>query len=302
MRATREAQFDGSMVAMVTPFCKDGAIDFEAIKVLIEHQRAGGTRTLFFMGVAGEGSVLSDAEHEAVIAKTRAVQPPEMNFVYGCTGNATDHTIARVAVAAAYGVDAAIITIPPNIGPDQAQAVDYFLEVADHATIPLGVFNNPARLLTDLDAASALRIFEHPAYVFHKEGSPRTGQIGLILRTDPPVTFLADDSPDQDILVTSMALGARGIANAAGNLFPGVFTELAKPWGANTDIPAFRAAYFRILPVIHFLYGYRSPIAIKGLMNALGLPAGAPRRPLTPLPGADIDKGMQIIREAGLLS
>ena len=300
MTEIRTGQFEGSMVAMVTPFSVDGAIDFGAIKALVEYQRERSTRTLFFMGVAGEGSALSCMEHEAVIVRTRAMQPPGMNFVYGCTGNSTDDTIARVTVAAAHGADAAVITLPPNIGPDQKQAIGYFRDIADRAAIPLGVFNNPARLLTDLDAKSALRIFTHPRYVFHKEGTQRTGQIGLILKEDPPVTFLADDSPDADILVTSMALGARGIANATGNLFPAEMARLAEPWSGGTDLSAFRAAYFRILPVMHFLYGFRSPIAVKGMMNALGLPAGELRRPLMPLPVLEVEKGMRIILESGL--
>ncbi|MYH58910.1 MAG: 4-hydroxy-tetrahydrodipicolinate synthase [Boseongicola sp. SB0675_bin_26] len=288
------------MVAMVTPFCADGAIDFGAVKTLIEYHQEGGTRSLFFMGVAGEGSVLSDLEHETIIRRTRAMQPPGMNFVYGCTGNSTEGTIAKVAVAAAYDADAAVITLPPNVGPDQEQAIGYFRDVSDRATIPLGVFNNPARLLTDLDANSALRILSDPRYVLHKEGTPRTGQIGLILKEDPPVTFLADDSPEQDILVTSMALGARGIANATGNLIPSEFAQLAKPWGVDTDLSAFRAAYFRILPIMHFLYGFRSPIAIKGVMNALGLPAGEPRRPLMPLSDFEVEEGVQLLLESGL--
>lgn len=293
-------RFEGSMVAMVTPFGADGAIDFGAMRALIDHQREGGTSTLFFMGVAGEGSVLSEKEHEAVIARTRAMQPPGMSFVYGCTGNSTQGTIDRVAVAAAHDADAAVVTVPPHVGPDQDQAVAYFLEVADRAAIPLGVFNNPARLLTDLDARSVLRIFAHDRYVFHKEGSPRTGQIGLILREDPSCTFLADDSPDQEILVTSMALGARGVANATGNLFPAELARLARPWDEATDLAAFRADYFRLLPIIHFVYGFRSPIGIKGMMNALGLPAGALRRPLTALPAEEVARGMRLVREAGL--
>ena len=123
----------------------------------------------------------------------------------------------------------------------------------------------------------------------------------LILGENPPVTFLADDSPDQDILVTSMALGARGIASATGNIFPAEFASLAKPWSAETDISAFRDTYFRILPIIHYLYRFRSPIAIKGVMNALGLPAGELRRPLTPLSDSEVDMGLKLVRESGFV-
>lgn len=295
MHEVPSTRYQGSMVAMITPFTESGEIDFGAMKALIDYQRDGGSNALFFMGVAGEGSVLSDDEHEAVIANTKAYQPNNMTFVYGCVGNSTQHTISRVSVAAAYEADAAIITVPSNMGPTQQQTASFFLEVADRAAVPLGVFNNPARLLTDIDADTALQILSHPRYVLHKEGSPRTGQIGLILRQNPSVVFLADDSPDQDILVTSMALGAQGIANAVGNILPREMAALAEPWDANKDIVDFRSEYFRILPFIHFLYSFRSPIAIKGMMNALGLPAGHLRRPLTSLQEEDVKQGINLM-------
>ncbi|QIS11520.1 dihydrodipicolinate synthase family protein [Nocardia arthritidis] len=238
----RLLDFTGSLVALVTPFNADGGIDYGALSELVALHEESGTSGLFFLGVAGEGATLSDAEFAEFVR--RVLEPRRrIPHLIGCTGRYTRDAIDRVALAAEYGADGAILTVPANMGPDQAQAASYFREVADHSAIPIGTFNNPARLITDLDTATLLEIFEHPAIELHKEGSPRTGQIGEILAARPKVCFLADDSPEQDILVTAMSLGARGIANATGNLVPGELAALARPWTSTTDLDTFRALF-----------------------------------------------------------
>jgi 4-hydroxy-tetrahydrodipicolinate synthase len=287
--------FSGSLVAVVTPFTADGAIDYGALAELTAMHEESGTAGLFFLGVAGEGATLDDGEFEEFTRKVLNGKG-QLPYFIGCTGRSTADSARRVALAAEHGADGAILTVPANMGPDQAQAARYFLDIADESSVPIGTFNNPARLLTDLDSATLLEILAHPRIVLHKEGSPRTGQIGEILAAAPDVCFLADDSPDQDILVTSMALGARGIANATGNLLPRELALLASPWDGAEDLAAFRARYFRLLPVVKFLYSHRSPIAIKSMMNAAGLPGGHLRRPLTPLPDARVREGLELLR------
>ncbi|MDG4763216.1 dihydrodipicolinate synthase family protein [Solwaraspora sp. WMMD406] len=295
----RMLTFTGSLVALITPFNQDGSIDYGALSDLVARHEHQGTAGLFFLGVAGEGSTLDDAEFTDFVRTVLSADRRLPHFI-GCTGHSTADAIRRVATAAEYGADGAILTVPANMGPDQTQAARYFLDVADASTIPIGTFNNPARLLTDLDTATMRTILAHPRIVLHKEGSPRTGQIGELLAERTQVCFLADDSPDQDIMVTSLALGARGIANASGNLLPRELAILAQPWEPATharDLDSFRALYFRTLPVIKFLYSRRSPIAIKSMMRAVGLPAGHLRAPLTPMDGTEVAAGLAVLRQ-----
>jgi 4-hydroxy-tetrahydrodipicolinate synthase len=290
------------MVAIVTPFNADDSIDFGGFRELIRFHREHGTSALFFLGVAGESSVLTDQEHKQVIEQTIKLRPPGMPFFYGCTGINTKDTIRKVKVAEVAGADGAMITVPPNVGPDLDQAEAFFLAVADETSLQLGTFNNPARLLTDLQPEQLLRIFRHPNYVLHKEGTPRTGQIAQILRARPAISFLGDDCPDPDILATSMALGAQGTCNAAGNLAPAEMAALSTPWNGPDDVANFRELYFNMLPLITFLYSVRSPIAIKSLMEAIGLPAGKPRLPLRALGPESVRRGVEILTDSGLIS
>ncbi|MEV0224563.1 dihydrodipicolinate synthase family protein [Streptomyces sp. NPDC050704] len=288
--------FTGSLVAIVTPFNQDGGIDYGALSELISMHERNHTAGLFFLGVAGEGATLDDDEFKVFVRTVLGV-PHTVPFLIGCTGNSTAGAVRRVRTAAAHGADGVVLTVPANMGPDQDQAARYFLDIADSTAVPIGTFNNPARLLTDLDTATLLRILEHPRIVLHKEGSPRTGQIAELLAHRPKVCFLADDSPDQDILVPALARGAQGIANAAGNLLPREFARLSRPWRNFQDLADFRELHDRLFPLIKFLYSHRSPTAIKSLMNAVGLPGGHLRAPLTSLTEDQVKTGMALLKE-----
>ncbi|ARF56540.1 dihydrodipicolinate synthase family protein [Streptomyces gilvosporeus] len=289
-------RFTGSLVAQVTPFQHDGSIDYGALFELIARQEHHGTAGLFFLGVAGEGATLDDRDF-AAFTETVLGADRKIPYFIGCTGTYTGHALERVRIAADHGADGAILTVPANMGPDQKQAARYFLDIADASPIPIGTFNNPARLMTDLDTATLLTILEHPKIVLHKEGSPRTGQIGALLAAHPKVCFLADDSPDQDILTPALSRGAQGIANATGNLLPRELAALSRPWDDFRGMAAFRELHSRLIPLMDFLYGVRSPIGLKSLMNAAGLPAGQLRKPLTLLPEEQTRKGLALLQE-----
>jgi 4-hydroxy-tetrahydrodipicolinate synthase len=104
-------RIEGSFVALVTPFDRDGALDFGAFRALLRFQEDHGTRAVLFMGSTGETSLLSPEEKKQVIVETAKMKSGKMLFFYGCTGNNTEATIANVRFAQANGADGAIAYI-----------------------------------------------------------------------------------------------------------------------------------------------------------------------------------------------
>ena len=293
-------KIEGSFVALATPFNQDGSLDFGAFRTLLRFQEDHGTRAVLIMGSTGETSLLSPEEKKQVIVETARMKSGKMLFFYGCTGNNTEATIANVRFAQTNGADGAILAAPAYICGAEADIEQFFLEVADAVELPLGIYNNPPRVKTDLHWDNLLRLFKHPNYVVHKESTTRVGQVAQILAAKPDVAVMCCDSPNLGLVVPTMSLGGHGTANMTGNIAPAEMAAISTPWRGYAEAEGFKDAYLRLLPLLHFTYSAINPVAVKSLMKAVGLPVGSLRRPLRGLEGEALAKGVRIVKELGL--
>jgi 4-hydroxy-tetrahydrodipicolinate synthase len=294
------SRIEGSFVALITPFNEDGSIDLGAFRELIAFHEAHGTAALLFMGSTGEVSMLSPDERRSIIAETAGMKTGAMPFFYGCTGPDTATTIEYVRFARDHGADGAILAAPAYVNAPSDDIEAYFLEVADATDLPLGIYNNPPRVGTDLRTEQLLRLFEHPNYVVHKESTSRVAQVARVLAARPDVAVMCCDSPNLGLVVPTMALGGHGTANMTGNVAPAEMAALSAPWRSWEDAERFRETYLRVLPLLHFTYSAVNPVALKSLMRAVGLPAGDLRRPLRALDKGQAARGVAIVRALGL--
>jgi 4-hydroxy-tetrahydrodipicolinate synthase len=290
----------GSFVALITPFNRDGKVDFAAFKELLAFQERNGTSAILIMGSTGEVSMLDPEEKKAIIVETAKMNTGKMKLFYGCTGNNTEATIANVKFAKANGADGAILAAPYYICASEADIERFFLDIADATDLPLGIYNNPPRVKTDLHWDNLIRIFKHPNYVVHKESTTRVGQVAQILAAKTNVSVMCCDSPNLGLVVPTMSLGGHGTANMTGNIAPAEIATISTPWKGWAEAEGFRDTYLRMLPLLHYTYSAINPVAVKSLMKAIGLPSGDLRRPLTGLEGEALMKGVRVVQELGL--
>ncbi|MFO1090069.1 MAG: 4-hydroxy-tetrahydrodipicolinate synthase [Hyphomicrobiales bacterium] len=293
-------RLEGSFVAMITPFNADGTVDYEGFRDLLKFQEDNGTVAVLILGSTGEISLLSPEEKREVISKTAKMKTGKMKLFYGCTGYNTDATIGMLKFAKGEGADGAIVAAPSYICASEPDIEAFFLEIADAVELPMGVYNNPPRVKTDLGHEALLRVFRHPNYVVHKESTTRVGQVAQILAARPDVAVMCCDSPNLGLVVPTMALGGHGTANMTGNLAPAEMATLSKKWRGDGEAKSFEAMYLKLLPLLHFTYSAVNPVAVKSLMKAVGLPAGDLRRPLTGLSPDHLARGLAILRDLGL--
>lgn len=286
----------GSFVALVTPMNKDGSIDFEGFRTLLDWHAENGTTAVLIMGSTGEVSMLSPEERKRIISETVKMKPGDMLMYYGCTGNNTETTIDYVKYARAEGADGAIIAAPAYICASNQAIADYVLEVCDSEDLAIGFYNNPPRVTTDLHWDDLLRVAKHPNMVVLKESTTRVGQVGQMCAARPDMSIMCCCSPNLGLVIPTMALGGHGTANMTGNLIPRELAAISKPWETGGDAFACREAYLRNLPVLHFAYSAINPVAVKTLMRAVGLPAGPLRKPLQPLDPAALQKGIDALK------
>jgi len=290
----------GSFVALITPFKEDGSPDIEGFGKLIEFQAKNGTSALLIMGSTGEVSLLTREERHRVIMETIAFKRYGLPLFYGCTSNNTRETIGMVDYAARAGADGAVITAPSYVYAPVDAAVQYFLEVADASPIPIGIYNNPSRVGTDLPAEAIIRLADHPNIVIDKEAMARPGQIAQILAAEKEMSLMCCDSPHLGLVPAVMSLGGAGTANMTGNIAPREMAAISKPWKIHQDAVDFRETYLRILPLIQFTYSKVNPVPVKSLARVLGLPAGDLRRPYLNMSGRTLREGVEIVKRLGL--
>jgi 4-hydroxy-tetrahydrodipicolinate synthase len=254
-------KLSGSFVALITPFNKDGSVDFAAFRSLLKFQEDHGTAAVLIMGSTGETSMLSPKDN---------------------------------------GADGAILAAPAYICAPEADIERFFLDVADATDLPLGIYNNPPRVKSDLHWDHLLRIFKHPNYVVHKESTARVGQVAQVLAAKPTVSVMCCDSPNLGLVVPTMSLGGHGTANMTGNIAPAELAVMSTPWASYVEAESFKATYLRLLPLLHFTYSAINPVAVKSLMKALGMPCGDLRKPLTALDADALGKGLHIVADLEL--
>lgn len=294
------AMVEGSFVALITPMNADGCIDFEGFRTLLQFHEENGTTAVLIMGSTGEVSMLSMEERHAIVRETMKARTGKMQFWYGCTGTTTAATINYVAQAASEGADGAIIAAPAYICASNAAIVQFCLEVADASEIPLGFYNNPPRVSTDLTHEDLLKLAEHPKFVVLKESTPRVGQVAQMCAAKPDMALMCCCSPNLGLVVPMMALGGHGTANMTGNIIPQEMAVISTPWKNGDDAFACRDAWLKNLPMLHFVYSAINPVATKTLMAAIGLPAGPLRKPLMTLDPAHLKRGLDICRDLEL--
>ncbi|HWM82500.1 MAG TPA: 4-hydroxy-tetrahydrodipicolinate synthase [Pseudolabrys sp.] len=290
----------GSFVALITPFNTDGTVDFTAFRSLLKFHEDNGTSAVLIMGSTGETSMLSQDEKKKIIVECAKMKSDKMPIFFGCTSNNTDATIENVKFAKDNGADGAILAAPAYICAPESDIERFFLDVADATDLPLGIYNNPPRVKSDLHWDNLIRIFKHPNYVVHKESTARVGQVAQVLAAKTGVAVMCCDSPNLGLVVPTMSLGGHGTANMTGNIAPGELATISTPWKSYAEAEGFRNAYLNLLPLLHYTYSAINPVAVKSLMKALGMPAGNLRRPLTGLEGEALAKGVRIVQELGL--
>jgi 4-hydroxy-tetrahydrodipicolinate synthase len=294
-------RLEGSFVAIVTPFNRDGSIDFEGFRTLIDFHADHGTSALLIMGSTGEVSMLSEDERHQVISETVKFKKNGLPLYYGCTCSNTRATIDMVRYAGNEGANGAIITVPAYIVPPVEDVISFYLEVADASKIPIGIYNNPARCGVDLSAEDIIRLADHPNIVVDKEAMPRVGQITQIAAAKKDISLMCCDYPGYGLVMPVMSLGGQGTANITGNIAPEELAVISKPWTSWEDAENCRKIFLELLPLSTFNYCKVNPVPVKSLMKALGLPAGDLRKPYRSLDGRELQQGIDIVKALGLV-
>lgn len=285
--------FEGTSTALITPFKKDGSIDEEGLRRLVDFQEENGVTTLVPCGSTGESATLSHEEHIRVVSIVRD-QAKKAKVLAGAGSNSTSEAVYLSKAAADLGVDGILSISPYYIKPTQEGIYQHYMSIAEAIDIPVIVYNVPGRTSSNITAETTLRLAQLPGIIGIKEASGNVSQVGDILAKKPKDFEVM--SGDDGLTFPMLAMGCTGVISVAANCCPNSMTQMVQLCLKEKYIDA-RAIHFKMLPLFRDLFIESNPIPIKYVMKRLGYGNGKPRLPLTELspqhrPVLDMDIAM----------
>jgi 4-hydroxy-tetrahydrodipicolinate synthase len=288
----------GAYTALVTPFTAEGDLDEVALRGFVSWQVAEGIDGLVPCGTTGESPTLSGDERDIVIGTAvELARPRGIPVIAGTGTNVTRSTIAATRRAAELGADYALVVTPYYNKPDQRMLEAHYRAVADEGGLPVIVYNVPGRTSVNVEAATLLRLAEHPRIVAVKEASANLDQIQTILRNRP--SDFAVLAGDDSWTLTVLAHGGHGVISVASNEIPGPMAELCRVAAAG-DWDAARRLHERYLALMRINFLTVNPVPVKAALASLGLIGNHVRGPLLPATEAQTAQIEAVLREAGV--
>jgi len=273
----------GCATALVTPFRKDGSIDDECFRKLVERQIKGGVKILVPCGTTGESVTMSEAERLHVIKMTVEVARKFKAHVIAGTGsNNTAATIDFTRKTREAGADAALVVAPYYNKPTQEGMFAHFGEIAKSVKdFPIMLYNVPGRTSSNISAETTLRLaakFEN--IVATKEASGNLSQVMEILR-DRPKNFKVF-SGDDATAVPFISLGGDGLVSVCSNEIPKETSKMVEH-ALNGSFHFARKIHYKILPLMEANFIESSPAPCKFVMSEMKLLEENLRLPLVPV-------------------
>lgn len=271
------------MTAMVTPFGKDGNVDYELLKKLIDHLLSTGTDGILVSGTTGEGPTLTEEEKIELIEKTVEYVAGRVPVVAGTGSNNTKATIEYTnKVAKIDGVDAALVVVPYYNKPNQAGMIAHFTAVADNVDLPIVMYNIPGRTGVTMEVKTIAELSKHQNIIGIKDCTGIVNMAEIVANT--PDDFLAFTGEDADALA-ARNVGAQGVISVASHLFG---KEISQMYAANSkgDNEIAGELMRDLTPKMKALFSHPSPSPVKAALNHVGIEVGGCRLPILALDDA----------------
>lgn len=293
----REPIFRGAATALITPFDKNGKVDYGRFGDLVEYQIEGGINALVVCGTTGEASTLTDDEHRDCISFVVKKTAGRVPVIAGAGSNDTAYAIDLAKHACEVGADALLMVTPYYNKATQKGLIRMYNEIADASEKPIIVYNVPSRTGVNIEPETYLALAKHENIVGIKEAN---GNLGKITET---FALLGDKldiySGNDDQIVSLLSLGGLGVISVLSNLLPRETVEICDRFFRG-DVKGAAALQLRMIPLIKALFCEVNPVPAKAAMAHLGFTENVLRSPLYPMEEANEKKLLAAMREVGL--
>lgn len=287
--------FTGAGVALITPFTKNGQIDYKALEIIIDNQVKGGMDYLVALGTTAETATLTNDEKSNVVELVKE-KSGKLPVVVGMGGNNTRTITDQIDNFNFEGVDGILVVTPYYNKPSQNGMFHHYMEVAKASPVPIILYNVPSRTGINLEAETVARLAEaSDKFVAVKEASGEHSQMTKIMKYTPDNFTLI--SGDDLLALTISAIGGQGVISVLGNALPGKISQLMH-LAMEGNYPEARKIHFELIELFQLVFKEGNPGGIKALMNIQGTIENMLRLPLYKISDAlysDIQKTYQAL-------
>ena len=289
-------RFTGAFTALVTPF-KNGRIDEERYRSLIEWQIQEGINGLVPCGTTGESATLSHEEHEAVIRICIEQAKGRVPVIAGAGSNNTREAIGLARFAKQAGADAILLITPYYNKPTQEGLFAHFKAITDEVALPTIAYNVPGRTGVNILPATIARMYkELPNIIGIKEAAGDLCQVSDMLELCDSDFILL--SGDDFTLLPSLAVGGKGVISVVSNIAPRQYADLCAAYFAGDTAKAKRLHY-DLAPLCRACFLETNPVPVKTALALLGKVGPELRLPLVPLLPKNYEKLKEILVSCG---
>ena len=289
--------FKGSIVAIVTPF-KDGRIDEEAYRELIEFQIEGGTSAIVPCGTTGESATLDVEEHARVIDIAIDAVKKRVPVIAGTGGNSTQEAIQLTRHAKEAGADATLQVTPYYNKPSQEGLYQHFTTIAKEVSLPQVIYNVPGRTSVNMLPETVARLAELPEIVAVKEASGNLAQMAEIIQlAGDKITLL---SGDDNLTLPVLGIGGKGVISVVANIVPKDTSDMVKAW-ENGDLAKARDLFYKLFPLCQAMFYETNPVPVKTSLALMGKIQEGIRLPLAPMSEPNTERLKKALKDYGLL-
>jgi 4-hydroxy-tetrahydrodipicolinate synthase len=274
-----KAKFHGSMPALVTPF-KDGKLDEQAFRALIDWQISSGSHGLVPVGTTGESPTLSHDEHRRAVSICIDEARGRVPVIAGAGSNNTHEAIELARHAEKAGADAVLVVTPYYNKPNQEGLYRHFKAVNDAIGIPIIIYNIPPRSVVDMSVETMKRLYELKNIVGVKDATSAIGRVSLQRQAMGP-GFIQLSGEDMTALAC-MAAGAHGCISVTANVAPALCAELMEAVFKG-DYPHALRVQDRLTALHHALFIEPGVCGAKYALSLLGRARDEVRLPLVPI-------------------
>lgn len=290
--------FTGSCCAIITPFDKNGDINFPALKEIVEFQVENGTDCICACGTTGEASTMNDKEHLSVIEFIVNTVDGRIPVIAGTGSNDTRHGLELCKNACALGVDGLLVVTPYYNKTSQRGLIHHYTTLADSVDRSIIIYNVPGRTGCNVAPATLKTLSEHPNIAGIKEASGNMAQVVEMM------SLCADKidfySGNDEINIPIMAMGGSGAISVLANVAPAQTHKMLK-FALDGDYKNASKMQMEALDLINSLFCEVNPIPVKEGMNLLGFNAGYTRLPLYEMAPENVERLRKSMENYGLI-